>query len=118
MNAKFINGWFMKNSAQVTDTSIIKRDNFIEWINWSFFASNIVKKKDVKEINAMIARVQKVSGVILEPGYNPDLTTIRLGYNTVEASHRPFILYACICLLEIGGYCCLQIMGYRYIFNF
>jgi hypothetical protein len=114
IDTKFLQGWFMQEGAQCQDFTLIKRENLVEWIAWAFFRANVIQNHEINEINSMVERIEESIGHKLDLGYNSDLETIRLGLNKVEAGHRPFILYACICVLEMMGYCALVIMGYRF----
>jgi hypothetical protein len=115
IDSTFLVGWFIKDGGQLTDIRTLKRENLVQWLSWAFFGINEIASGDLKEMDGMVKRIQDSNGITFDPGYNPDLEAIRLGLNTVDASHRPFILYACVCLLEMMGYCCLIIMGYRFI---
>jgi hypothetical protein len=101
----------------VTDIRLLKRENLVEWISWAFFASKEIEDHEIDEMDRMISQIHDLFGFKLESGYNPDLEAIKLGTNNIDARHRPFVLYAALVMLEFGGYCCLNIMGYRFVYS-
>lgn len=91
----FLSGWFMG-----ADPSLIRRDNMTEWLLWAFF-NHVSRERYVDkhpreitdELERYITHWEKATGMTITPGYNKDITCIRLNADPVRTVHRPACVY-------------------------
>jgi hypothetical protein len=73
-----ISGWFY--GAPV---SILRRDNYVDWILWAFFSTDREHRQEVvdnwhDEIDGYVAKLEKIVGHEFEPGRNPAVKSMRV----------------------------------------
>ncbi|CAG8488632.1 9312_t:CDS:2 [Diversispora eburnea] len=112
----WIEGWFNVGHKKFTFSEIY-RENFAEWLAWSFFSTTLEHVRyDPElsyEIESMIDGIEIKKNIKFPEGYNPNCTCIRLTLDPVKAVHRPFIFYAVIFLLNSTFSSMLKINGFK-----
>ncbi|RHZ80313.1 hypothetical protein Glove_137g71 [Diversispora epigaea] len=112
----WIEGWFNVGHKKFTFNQIY-RENFAEWLAWSFFATTLEYVRDDPElsyeIELMIDGIEIKKNIKFPDGYNPNCTCIRLTLDPVKAIHRPFAFYATIFLLNSAFNFLLKIHGFK-----
>lgn len=92
---KFISGWF--KGARLED---VYRENVAEWLLWAFFNKHsrdeyFSDSDDATslEVESFVERFEQETGIVAHPGYNPNVSCIRLNSDPVKTIHRPAMVY-------------------------
>ncbi|CAG8602391.1 5858_t:CDS:2 [Dentiscutata heterogama] len=113
----WLEGWFNVGHKRSTFNQIY-RDNFAEWISWSFFSTSLENIRNhpeySKEMYEMIESIEKRRNVKFHQGYNPNCECIKLTLDPVEAIPRPFVFYATIFLLSSAFNILLKLYGFEH----
>ncbi|KAI8618766.1 hypothetical protein BC830DRAFT_895288 [Chytriomyces sp. MP71] len=122
---EFFSGWFYWTASrkQLTpaDMHLIRRDNFRDWIAWSFFTApnyetlrnDPLKSHLADELDGYITDMEIAKGIKIQPGRNKDITALILNYNPLEAYPKPLILYLFIWGLELFGLFIMTLLGFK-----
>ncbi|KZV88806.1 hypothetical protein EXIGLDRAFT_741085 [Exidia glandulosa HHB12029] len=104
-------GWYLGSGS-----SELRRDNVEDWILWAVFGSS---RADMKpewkdELESYVQRIEGLVGHDFEPGYNPNVKSIRLTLDDVETLHRPLLWYMIVMLVDSITYGYLFSQGFRH----
>ena len=91
----FLSGWFQGHPA-----SDIPFGNAQRWLAWAFFEDDwdALSPADMAEVDTLLHHFEQHAGIVLRPGYNPELKPIRLTLDDVHAVHKPALYYAALSL--------------------
>ncbi|TPX76403.1 hypothetical protein CcCBS67573_g02334 [Chytriomyces confervae] len=121
---EFFSGWFYwtatRKQLSTSEMHLIRKDNFRDWIAWSFFSApnyetlrNDPRKSHLAdELDGYISDMEIAQNIKIQPGRNRDITALILQYNPVEATPKPLILYLIIWSLESCGLLLMSVMGF------
>jgi hypothetical protein len=106
--------WLMPWFLGCTDPASIKEGNVFEFVSWSLFSRTVdsltgLQAEDVR----FVLGVMMDAGVVLEPGYTSDLRCMRVGYDPLQALHRPLLVYAIIAAMQQLTEGLLVVAGFR-----
>ncbi|KAJ6500717.1 hypothetical protein C8R45DRAFT_78955 [Mycena sanguinolenta] len=103
-------GWFLPPKSD------IKRENVEEWILWAMFASTPEHASPEwdEEIEEYILIAEKSLGRKLEPGRVPDVQSLRLSFDPIQALHRPLIWYIVIAIVNALSSVMLLSLGFKH----
>jgi pimeloyl-ACP methyl ester carboxylesterase len=100
-----ISGWFL--GAPISE---IRRGNLEQWVCWAFFLKrrrDIQKKitndenenegsNEMNEVNYLVDQIiqwAKIDPLKIQDGFNPSVKCIRLDFDPIPSTYRPFIYY-------------------------
>lgn len=93
--AKFVSGWF--KGAKIEE---VYRENMAEWLLWAFFNQhprdeyiNDTENPMHVEVQHYVDKFEQETGMSAPPGYNPNISCIRLNSDPVRTIHRPAMVY-------------------------
>ncbi|KAE9385853.1 hypothetical protein BT96DRAFT_565286 [Gymnopus androsaceus JB14] len=88
-------GWFSSNN--------LKRENVVEWILWALFSCGPEDAQESwnDEIEIYVKKVEELTGMKLEKGRTAVTSSLRLTLDRVNMSHRPFIWYTIVGLVDL-----------------
>lgn len=94
-----VSGWFFRRRdmerwprSRVRD---LRRGNIEEWVAWAFFncTPEEVPSGRSSELEGLTDEIIRWMEVCLEPGYNPEVSAMRLTMDPIPSAHRPLIYY-------------------------
>ena len=91
------------------------RGNFCEWLAWAFYdeVTENLSEKELEELNLLADFGEELIGYKFPPGYNCDVTSIRLTKDPIFSIHRPLIYYIVIGMMQYVGDFTLFWMGFQ-----
>jgi len=108
--------WF-KGTNLVVRVEHIRKQNLEEWLAWAFFDEDMdaIKRNSARssDCSQLASLVEQALHIQFPPGYNPQLSCIRLTIDPVYASQRPFVYYVAINFLLSLGKIGIYLLGYR-----
>ncbi|KAE9397158.1 hypothetical protein BT96DRAFT_957969 [Gymnopus androsaceus JB14] len=101
-------GWFSSND--------LKRENVVEWILWALFSCGPEDAQESwnDEIEIYVKKVEELTGMKLEKGRTAVTSSLRLTLDRVNMSHRPFIWYTIVGLVDLITCIRLYAIGFRH----
>ncbi|KAF9187990.1 hypothetical protein BGZ51_000925 [Haplosporangium sp. Z 767] len=116
---KWVETWFdTGRTAQPAKFEEIGRDNFMQWLAWSYWAAPIeevlASPADRMELNWMVDTIEKTKNIKFADGFKP-VECIRLSFDPVIASHRPLIYYALVWVANVLAGFVFNIYGFTRI---
>ena len=89
-----ISGWFLG-----APLSTIRRGNLEQWVCWAFFLKHrrdiTPASSEMQEVTHLVNEIIDWAGLssTIEPGFNAQVSCIRLDFDPIPSSYRPFIYY-------------------------
>jgi hypothetical protein len=106
--------WMMPWFLGCKHEAVIKEGNVVEFVSWNLFSSTVDKLTSPQEEDVrFVLGVMAESGVVFEAGYTAGLQCMRVGFDPVQAIHRPLIVYAIIAMMQQLAAVLLFVAGFR-----
>mmetsp|Transcript_132606 Transcript_132606/g.296538 ORF Transcript_132606/g.296538 Transcript_132606/m.296538 type:complete len:715 (+) Transcript_132606:80-2224(+) len=93
-------GWFLKRKGRserwpVSQVGEIRQDNIKEWVAWAFLHCELdqVPSSRSLEVDELTEEIIRWMEVPMQPGYNAEVTPMRLTMDPIPSAHRPLIYY-------------------------